>query len=196
MAYGSQAISFLSGEWMLHHGRPNGGDVVVFRTLWVGGLLIVVLAFVKASGSAGALLPAAWDAALTMMRAADGPLVFGAVYLAFYARFTSQWTYMANLYNQIKQAEVTMLATAPAHALQQSPAPTGALPMTAAEAALAQWKAGFIEDALALHMATKPTIVGIIRAWYIEPAVQQAFAKYTLHHHAKLGWLQDHRVLP
>ena len=199
MKLGSQVISFLSGEWMLNHGRPNGGDVVVFRTLWVGALLIAVLAVVKALESTGALPGAAWDKAIGMMQGSDGPVVFGAVYLAFYARFASQWTYMANLYNQIKQAEVTMLATLPVQALPPTAAgaPSSA-PIAGASAAnaLAQWKAGFIEDALAVHMATKPAIAAIIRAWYGEQAVKDAFAKHTLQHHEKLGWLQVHGVLP
>jgi hypothetical protein len=35
-----------------------------------------------------------------------GSAVAGATYLALYDRFKSQWTYLAALYNQIKQAEI------------------------------------------------------------------------------------------
>ncbi len=31
--------------------------------------------------------------------------IFAAVYFALYARFASQWSYLANLYNKIKEAE-------------------------------------------------------------------------------------------
>lgn len=181
MTWGSRAISFLSGEWMLSNGRPNGGDVVVFRTLWVGVLLIGVLATIRATSSAPCstieFIRATWTAALKMLREPEGPLIFGVVYAALYARFASQWAYMANLYNLIKQTEVT------------APVPTNGAK------ALSQWKAGFIEDALAVHMATKPTIAGVIRAWYAEPDVKAAFERHTSHHHSKVEWLQEHGVL-
>jgi hypothetical protein len=204
MKLGAQVISLFSGEWMLTRGRPNGGDVVVFRTLWVGSILLTALAFIKAGGQmpfgACAWLVGTWQAILTMMKAPDGPVLFGAVYLALYARFTSQWTYMANLYNQIKQAEVTMQSVAPsqfpgtltAHAAQNGPA----VPASSNLQALAEWKAGFIEDALAVHMATKPTIAGVIRAWYRDPAVKEAFDAYTDNPQAKIGWLISYKVLP
>ena len=112
MTWGSKAISFLSGEWMLSNGRPNGGDVVIFRTLWVGMLLVLTLASIRATPSAPisvvGYVTSVWAATLKMLREPEGPVVFGVVYAALYARFASQWTYMANLYNLIKQTEVTM----------------------------------------------------------------------------------------
>ncbi|MGQ3117659.1 MAG: hypothetical protein ACT6RQ_19015 [Hydrogenophaga sp.] len=94
--------------------------------------------------------------------------VFGGVYIAFYARFVSQWTYLANLYNQIKQTEVQGVKN---------------------EKALSQWKAGFIEDALDLHMATKPGTLAIIRAWgfgHESAPVYQAFIAHA--HDGRRRW--------
>lgn len=191
MTLGSKAVSFLSGEWMLGSGRPNGGDVVIFRTVWVGLLLILLMAAIKTSAtplpSVCAFVESAWGKALEMLRSSEGPVIFGAVYAALYARFASQWTYMANLYNQIKQAEVTMQpATAGQSASVQTSPPL---------AALAQWKAGFIEDALAVHMATKPSVAGVIKAWHSDPAVLQALNAYTTNWQIKERWLKTHKVV-
>lgn len=177
---GARFISFMSGEWMLTNGRPNGGDVVIFRTLWVGSILIIFLAALQASeqwtGSLCSLAACTWAKTLVSLRSEKGPLVYGAVYLALYARFTSQWTYMANLYNQIKQAEVGS-------------------PANANRRALAQWKAGYIEDAYTTHMATKPMVAGVIRAWHSDQAVRHQFEKHTKNHREIVGWLCKHKVL-
>ena len=184
MACGEKAISFLSGEWILASGRPNGGDVVVYRTLWVGAFIILAVAAVRSTQSTPAtvcdFLRCVWLNALKTIREPEGLVVFGAVYAALYARFTSQWTYMANLYNQIKQAEVTGSSITPP-AIQAT--------------ALSEWKAGFIEDAIAVHMATKPTIASIIRVWYQIPDVRRAFHAHTQNPEAKVGWLKAHKVL-
>jgi hypothetical protein len=57
-----------------------------------------------------------------------------------YARFSSQWSYLAGVYNQIKAAECR----------------TGFQ-----ETVLAQWKAGFIEDAADLHLLRKAMFASI-----------------------------------
>jgi hypothetical protein len=84
--------------------------------------------------------------------------VFGAVYAGLYSRYSSQWTYVAGTYNQIKAAECANIWTG---------------------RPLAEWKAGFIEDAEALHVATKPTIAPTIAAWLEHESVQLAFDKYS-----------------
>ncbi len=83
--------------------------------------------------------------------------VFGGVYLALYARFSSQWAYLASLYNQIKQTEATAGVNVDV---------------------LASWKAGFIEDAENLHLACKSSFAPVIKAWGAESAVEHAFAQY------------------
>jgi hypothetical protein len=66
------------------------------------------------------------------------------VYASLYARFASQWSYLANVYNQIKAAECVQ---------------PGNL------AVMVQWKAGFMEDAEHLHLARKPVFASIIHSW-------------------------------
>jgi hypothetical protein len=179
MKIGSKLISFLSAEWLLLNGHPNGGDVVIFRTLWVGTVLVILLATIQASPLNIELCEwghKVWSNSILMLRGSQGPVIYGAVYAAFYARFTSQWTYMANLYNQIKQAEVSE-----ANNLNTK--------------ALSQWKAGYIEDAYTTHMATKPTVAGVIQAWYAQPDVRDAFIQHSKDHTKIIYWLKKQRVL-
>ena len=70
--------------------------------------------------------------------------IFGGVYAALYARFASQWGYLAGVFNQIRQ----MLATWK--------------PGGGNVDHLFLWQAGFIEDALDLHLATKPMFATFI----------------------------------
>jgi hypothetical protein len=83
--------------------------------------------------------------------------LFAAVYAGLYARFSSQWSYLANVYNQIKAAESRGGCDA---------------------SRLAEWKAGFIEDAQDLHLALKPLFASVIRAWGSEAEVKGSFETY------------------
>ena len=155
-------VNFISGEFFLQDGRkPNGGGVVVLRTTWVT-LLIMLGALVGWSLlRLGSTSPDSVHSLRVdiIALAPWATVVYGGVYLAFYARFAAQWSYLATLYNQIKQTEVTGVQD---------------------RQALAQWKAGFIEDALFLHLASKENIAGIIRAWAMESGeVRDAFIRYT-----------------
>lgn len=194
MTIGSSVINFLSGEWMLDSGRPNGGDVVVMRTLWIGILLIVFVAFLRAlvefPQATTPFVQCIWAKLKASVDGAEAPTILGATYAALYARFTSQWTYIANLYNQIKQAEVEA-AGAQAGVPPSSPA----APSDAA-LVIAQWKAGFIEDAIAVHMATKSPIKGVIQAWFAVAEVKNAFMADTPDAALKVGQLQRFKVLP
>jgi hypothetical protein len=93
----------------------------------------------------------------------------------------SQWTYIANLYNQIKQAEVAAAGTAYGRKRQKL--------------VLAQWKAAFIEDALTVHMATKQPMKGVVQAWYKDELVRHQFVQHTPDALAKVAQLQKFGVL-
>ena len=93
--------------------------------------------------------------------------IFAAVYAALYTRFSSQWTYLAGLYNQIKAAEVQVAVSANTDSTKD-----------VAAKVLTSWKAGFIEDAEELHLALKPMFAEVIRTWSEDEKVQSEFAKY------------------
>tara|TARA_R110002072_G_scaffold152261_1_gene301884 strand:- start:1029 stop:1493 length:465 start_codon:yes stop_codon:yes gene_type:complete len=85
-------------------------------------------------------------------------IVFGAAYAAFYSRFVSQWSYLANLYNQIKGVECNKESN---------------------ELILAQWKAGFLEDADFLHLSCKKNFASIINEWGKNPEVKAAYVAHS-----------------
>lgn len=183
MKIGAKIISLLSGEFFLSEGRPNGGDVVVIRTLWTGSLIFLTLMALRAAAAEGCscFTLAFWKALQDSAKGVEGPTIFGATYAAFYARFVSQWTYIANLYNQIKQAEVAAAGTAYGRKRQKL--------------VLAQWKAAFIEDALTVHMATKQPMKGVVQAWYTDELVRHQFVQHTPDALAKVAQLQKFGVL-
>jgi hypothetical protein len=85
-----------------------------------------------------------------------GPIL-GAAYASFYTRFSSQWTYLAALYNQIKQFECSKTPPSPE--------------------CITELKAAFIEDAEELHLARKPIFASTIWAWAKDEAVRTCFAQ-------------------
>ena len=172
-------FSAISGEFMMGCGMGNGGSMIFMRTLWVGTLLNLLR--VALVGTFNPNL--GWGVVLAEVVKRFSGLndpsalaIYGAVYLALYARFSSQWTYLANLFNQIKQAEVGMY-TALASAGSDGNAMQN---MAVAKISLINWKAGFIEDALDLHLAQKPIYSGVIKAWVAEnPGIKTAFLDHT-----------------
>lgn len=141
-------VSFISGEWMLttKAARPNGGGVVLARALWsstfVYGAILVFRELVDpVNGLALNIdaIPRKVSETITWLGA-----IFAGIYASLSAKFAAQWTYLAQLYNQIKSAEV------------------GAAGNDAAKPILAKWKAAFIEDAYALHLSTKLLFAGAV----------------------------------
>jgi len=140
--------NFFSFEWILSKGRiPNGGAVVLLRSILVSsflfGLYVLVLTWLDSS-----------DVSETLKSRIKNQIhVFGvillAVYTALYARFASQWTYLANLYNSIKVAEIEF----------------GDSESQEKKKSLAQLKAGFLEDAENLHLMNKTSLVSTVYFW-------------------------------
>jgi hypothetical protein len=115
--------------------------------------------------------------------------VFGAVYTALYARFSSQWNYLSNVYNQIKAAE--------SRALERSDIKVSKFydfkyrAKQPAEWAIAEWKAGFIEDAYELHLYTKPLFSSIIKSWLSDVIVREFFDKNTIGSKSKILAIEE-----
>ena len=153
----SKGIELVSGEWLLTWLElPNGGAIVLIRSV-SASITISLLAL----GIQNILDP---DRSVSFSFAEFGlqvsndfrwfGAILGAVYAAFYARFASQWSYLAGLYNQIKATECHKDCN----------------PMK-----LADWKAGFIVDAEELHLANKLLFAEVIKAWRLELAVEAAY---------------------
>src|SRR5687768_9782380 len=105
-------VSFVSGEWILQWTTytANGGTVVTFRSFWITLWIYVPGFLLKTSLAEGKTLDldlrqGAVDFVNTLPWLAA---IFGAAYVALYTRFSSQWNYLANLFNEIVQVEITM----------------------------------------------------------------------------------------
>jgi hypothetical protein len=151
-----------SGEYLLD--RPdvsNGGTVVFTRALHVASVVVTLGLVARNALDPSRTMELSFDELRTQLAAA-GPwfgTVFAASYAALYARFASQWTYLAGVYNQIKGAE----------ARKDAP-----------EEVIADWKAGFIEDAAELHLVRKRMFASIVHTWAVahDGKVRAAFELY------------------
>jgi len=158
-AWGS-LVRLLTSEWVFRWFRlPNSGGVIVFRSS-----LSALLIFLIALGLRNVIDPTrTWELGFEELRrqAVAGLPWYGAIFALFYTglygRYHAQWNYLANVYNQIKASEVECAASPPA--------------------ALAEWKAGFLEDAEEVHLARKPIFASVLRAWGREPAVRKSFVE-------------------
>lgn len=151
-------VCFLSAEWLLDR-HPNGGTTVFVRSLWVTsiffGITVILSVFLYWDCERSSLSSDLRAAVLRIAPYAGG--VFAFAYTALYARFASQWSYLANLYNQIMAVQSANLRCD--------------------EEAMSDWKAGFIQDALELHLATKPMFAEVIESILEDDKVQEAFAR-------------------
>ena len=143
-------LEMLSGEYILNNFRfPNGGTVVFLRAAHV-----TLILFFGGIAAINWLDPhrgcdfSWYELRLqTMQHVPWLGAIFATVYALLYARFASQWTYLAGVYNQIKAAQVRK--------------------ETLSEV-LAEWKAGFIEDGDDLHLLRKPMFASIAYEWLNE----------------------------
>ena len=157
LSISSPLVKFFSAEWLLTGTkRPNGGDIVFLRAL-ITAAWIYILAIALKNG---------FD--LIEMRGDVGPTVpwfggiFAATYFTYYSRFSSQWMYLATLFNQINGIEART-----------------ARDSETSKMILDKWKAGFLEDAEDLHLATKRIFVSVVRRWGHDQDVAKHYEELT-----------------
>lgn len=153
-------FDFLAGEWILRYFKSNGGAVVALRALWATAIFALFAVAAVSIFDPERTGPISFKGALDAFWCVSNHVVIflGAAYLSFYARFVSQWSYLAGLYNMIKQAEAA-----------------GDSNMKV----IAQWKAGYLEDAENLHLAAKNNLAPVLYAWVRDPLVIRAYIKNT-----------------
>ena len=169
-----------TGEWMLHSPsrRANGGSIVLARSFWCAALVYAATIGLKEALDP-ATLPAFSFPAFRQVLSATLPwfgAIFAATYASLYTRFSGQWMYLAGVYNQIKAAELRMHEKDPSQGARE---------------ALANWKAGFIEDADDLHLATKPLFASVIKAWLEDRLVADAFSEHAVNGSRRLAELRS-----
>jgi len=159
----------MSGELWLTSGRrrANGSDIILRRALLIAAQLFLVAILMQQTLDPGRSWRFSWaELARAMSNHVEWfGATFAAAYAALYTRFSSQWSYLAGVYNQIKAAES-----------QTSVAP----------GVIAQWRAGFIEDADDLHLVAKPIFASVVVHWARNKDVRQAFVQHTAGKRARL----------
>lgn len=161
-AWMARLLSAISGEFLPRR-RPNSGTVVLVRSL-----LSALAVYLTAIGIHSRLQPGStWRPSwheFRLLTANTLPwfgAIFAVTYAALYSRFSSQWTYLANLYNSIMTAQI------------QAPRDEDNC------RAYAAWMAGFIEDAEELHLALKPIYASVILSLLEKPGVREMYATHT-----------------
>jgi hypothetical protein len=163
---GNQLIAAASGEFLLNY-WPNGGFVVLLRSLWVTVLLYAIALALRESLAPGH----DWSFSGMALRTAVAETIpwfgaiFAGVYAAFYSRFASQWKYLAELYNQ------QLLA-----ALQYPHAERS----EDREEVMSIWYAAFVEDAVALHLDRKEAFAEAILMHLKKPKVREIYARHSV----------------
>lgn len=134
----SKILNIFTGEFVLGH-MPNGGTAVLFRAVFVSAYLYLIAIAIRSYTRECAVLAFSLDQFFSEVNETIpwAGAIFGAVYAALYARFSSQWTYLADLYNQQLAVSVT----------------TSEDKLNGENYAI--WQAAFIEDAVCMHLATK-----------------------------------------
>ena len=129
-------FDILAGEFILKWFQYNGGATVALRALWITVIFICISMLAVLIVDPCRVGPIALRSILScIFDVSEKSVIFlGAAYISLYARFVSQWTYLAGLYNLIKQVEASGCAD---------------------PNVIAEWKAGYLEDAENLHLAAK-----------------------------------------
>ena len=156
----SACSDWIAGEWLLNVFGANGGTVIALRAVWISifftALAMASVSFFDPSRvcsiSRNSIAEVFWAVSSTVV------VFLGASYLTLYARFVSQWSYLAGLYNLIKQTEATACVD---------------------QKVIAQWKAGYLEDAENLHLAAKNNLAPVLHAWTKDAAVESEYIKST-----------------
>lgn len=151
--------------------RPNSGGVILARACQLSLILFALALVLESATRPGAIVPS-FEFEEARRAVADHVAwlgaIFGASYALLHARFTGQWTYLAGVYNALMAAEDASpretLAASFDHMRREKR-------MT--------WWIGFIEDAVNVHLALKPTYAEAIFSLLDEPECIEVLADPT-----------------
>jgi hypothetical protein len=148
-------LKYATGEFLLDK-YANGGGLVVARALITSLWIYVIAAWIWSGTSDETSADLSWSGILFAIHETMAwfGAIFAAVYVAFYARYSSQWSYLAGLYNQLMMVGV-------------GPKPSDKL----AQRALIRWQVGFISDAKTLHLDRKEDFIHVVREYLKRPEV-------------------------
>ncbi|WP_202840930.1 hypothetical protein [Luteimonas saliphila] len=155
-----KAVDFLSGEWMLKN-RSNGGALIFLRSALVSTLIFAAGVSIKCAVDPTSGSDLSFFQFRLEIRDHLGWLgaTFAATYAGFYARYASQWSYLASLYNQI-------MATA-----------SGLTDEQRKSSSFLNWQAAFIEDSYFLHLDRKKVFSVIIEQMLADQTILKCFVE-------------------
>lgn len=147
----------VSGEFFLRC-RPNGGGVVLARslyvTLFIYGIALALKSYTTTGATFGFSLPELFHQINSTIPWAGA--IFAGVYVAFYTRYSNQWSYLASTYNQITAAKAPLAGH-----------------FSCNNRILVVWQAGFITDAFTLHLDRKEIFKGIIASLLKDDVIKE-----------------------
>jgi hypothetical protein len=156
----NKVMTVITGEFFLKI-MPNGGTAVLLRAAFISIYLYLLVIAVKSFTSECAIFSFAADQLRSEFNSTIPwfGAIFGGTYAALYSRFSSQWSYLADLYNQQLSASLTL-------SKEQINDDNYAI-----------WQAAFIEDAVCMHLATKPgfsnAILGMLQEKQIREILEE-----------------------
>lgn len=170
-------LAYLSGEYLLIKRRyPNGGTVVFLRAAHV-----TVFVFIGALALFNAMDPRrggqfSWNEfrMQTVTHVTWIGAIFASAYALLYARFASQWTYLAGMYNEIKAAQCRKDVDLDV---------------------IAEWNAGFIEDCDDLHLLRKMIFASTAQEWLKPNQSGRSLVLENLTKHAPGGATRCNRII-
>lgn len=152
-------VSFVSAEWLLTCFKwANGGDVIAMRSFMIAVYWPVVGLKDFCEPHAVLGLDLAEMRKLVPSTLPWFGAIFAGAYASLQSRYASQWNYLAGVYNRIKETD----ARGPVD-----------------HERMAEWKAGFIEDAEDLHLIGKSMFTSVARAWGADALVRRKFLIFT-----------------
>jgi len=155
------------------HGKPNGGTMIFLRSIWISIIVFFIALWLRSLFHARypwTFVPSELFRNFPETLAWIGT-IFAFTYLALYTRFASQFNYLAGVYNQIMatRSEIRGLAA------------TEELRNPDNNRSVIAWQAGFIEDAEALHLATKTMFSTAIWFMLENRDIYDAYVEHTVH---------------
>lgn len=168
-------VKGISGEFLLD-GQPNGGTAILLRSLFVSAWLYLLALGLNSFSRPGMAM--GFSASQFWIEVHDTlpwlGAIFAGVYAALYARYSSQWSYLAALYNDQMAAHLSLDVNNKAASLTYT-----------------KWQAAFIEDAVDLHLATKPMFAVAVSQMLEKDDVKAEFVRSTHGGAAKVEKLQQ-----
>jgi len=155
----SAIFDFLSGESILK-AFGNGGFTIFVRSVIVSVQLFAIALVVKSWCEAGVGSVFSLKIARSLVGSELEWLgaLFAGCYVALYSRYSSQWSYLAGLYNQIMSVKCGIDET-----------------NQLSNKTLIRWQVGFIADAHTLHLDSKELFAGVIKSLLAQKVIFEEF---------------------